>query len=236
MRFLPLLFLISAACCDAAENAAGRWEGSAQIPGAELKLIVDLSRDDGKEWIGSIIVPGLGVKGAPLTDIAVNDSEVVFAIKGALGSEREGQTKLKAHLTTDGHLTGDFMQGGNSAPFVLGKTGPAQVEIPQRNTPVSKQLEGEWTGEYELNGYPRHVTMKFSNRAAEGAAVEFVIVGKKTNKVPVSLLTQEGNFLSIKSDEFRMNYEGRIGSEAAEINGTLNQGPIEVSLVMRRAQ
>lgn len=225
---------MSAVCCDAAENAAGRWEGSAQIPGGELKLVVDLSQDDRKEWIGSIIVPGLGVKGAPLTDIAVNDSEVAFSIKGALGSEREGQTKLKAHFTADARLKGDFMQGGNSAPLVLGKTGPAQVEMPPRNTPVSKQLEGEWTGEYELNGYPRHVTMKFTNRGADGAVVEFVIVGKKTNKVPVSLVTQENDFLSLKSDEFRMTYEGHLRSEAAEINGTLYQGPIEVSLVMRR--
>jgi hypothetical protein len=235
LRLFVLVFFASAAFCHGAENAAGRWEGSAQLPGGELKLVVDLAQGDGKEWIGSIIVPGFGVKGVPLTDIAVNDSEIVFSIKGALGSERAGQPKLKAHLTADSHLTGDFIQGGNSAPFILEKTGPPQVELPPHNTPVSKQLEGEWKGEYELNGYARHVTMKFANRGTDGASVEFVIVGKKTNNVPVSLLTQEGDLLSLKSEEFRMIYEGRFRSGAGEINGTLSQGPIEVPLVMRRA-
>jgi hypothetical protein len=221
--------------CQAAESAAGRWEGSAQIPGEELKLILDLSDESGKGWIGSIIVPGFGVKGAPLADLHVRSSDLAFTIKGALGNEHVGKAELIAHLTADGHLAGDFMQGGNSAPFVLEKTGPAQVELPPRSTPVSRELEGEWQGEYELTGYARHVTMRFSNHGADAAAVEFVIVGKKTNNVPVSLLTQEGDFLTLKSDEFGITYEGRFRKEAGEIRGTFTQGPFELPLVMRRA-
>jgi len=229
------MFFASAAFCQAAQSAAGRWEGAAQIPGEELKLILDLSDESGKGWIGSIIVPGFGVKGAPLADLHVKSSEVDFTIKGALGNERVGKAEFKAHLTAEGHLAGDFMQGGNSAPFVLEKTGPAQVELPPRSTPVSRELEGEWKGEYELTGYARHVTMKFSNHGTDAAGVEFVIVGKKTNNVPVSLVTQEGDFLSIKSDEFGITYEGRFRKEADEIRGTFTQGPFELPLVMRRA-
>lgn len=235
MRLFVLVFFASTVLCQAADDAAGRWEGTAQIPGGELRLIVDLSQGRDKGWIGSIIVPGFGVKGAPLADVIVNESEIAFSIKGALGDQRAGQTKFKAHLSTESNLTGDFMLAGNNAPFVLKKTGPPQVELPPRNTAVSKQLEGEWKGEYELNGYPRHVTMKFSNRDADGASVEFVIVGKKTNNVPVSLLSQEGDFLSLKSDEFRMTYEGLFHGDTREIKGTLTQGPIELPLVMHRA-
>ena len=128
------------------------------------------------------------------------------------------------------------MQGGNTAPFVLKKTGLPQVELPSRNTPVVKELEGEWKGEYELTGYTRHVTMKFGNRGADGATLEFVIVGKKTNNVPVSLITQEGDFLVVRSDEFGMTYEGRFRKESGELQGNLTQGPFEVPLVMRRAK
>jgi hypothetical protein len=146
-----------------------------------------------------------------------------------------GQAEIQAHLGADGHLSGEFRQGGNNAPFVLEKTGPPQVEFPPRSTAVSKELEGEWKGEYELNGFPRHVTMKFANRGPGEAGLEFVIVGKKTNNVPVSLLTQEGDFLSIKSSEFGITYEGRFRNEAGEIKGTFTQGPFELPLVMRRA-
>jgi hypothetical protein len=236
LRLFAAIFFASAVLCQAAESAAGRWEGSAQVPGRELKLILDLSDESGQGWIGSIIIPGFGVKGTPLVDLKGKSSELAFAIKGALGNERAGQAEIRAHLTTDGHLSGEFRQGGNAAPFVLEKTGPAQVELPPRSTAVRKELEGEWKGQYEMMGYPRHVTMKFANRGADGASLEFVIVGKKTNKVPVSLVTQEGDFLAIKSDEFGITYEGRFRKETNEINGTITQGPFEVPLMMRRVQ
>lgn len=234
MRLLAAIFFASAALGHAAETAAGRWEGSVQIPGGALQLVVDLSEDAGKGWVGSIIVPGFGVKGAQLVDINVKGSDLAFAIKGALGNERAGKAELKAHLTADGHLAGDFTQGGNNAPFVLEKTGPAQVDLPPRNTAVSKELEGEWKGDYEMMGYPRHATMKFSNRGADGAAVEFVVVGKKVNNVPVSLVTQDGDFVTVKSDDFGITFEGRFVKETGEIKGTLSQGPMEAPLLMRR--
>jgi len=236
LRLIAAILFASAVLCQAAESAAGRWEGSAQVPGGELKLILDLAEESGQGWIGSIIIPGFGVKGAPLVDLKGQGSDLAFAIKGVLGNEGAGQAEIRAHLTADGHLSGDFVQGGNTAAFTLKKTGPAQVELPPQSTAVRKELEGEWKGEYELNGYARHVTMKFANRGAEGAAVEFVIVGKKTNNVPVSLVTQEGDFLFLKSNEFGITYEGRFRKESGELNGTFTQGPFELPLVMRRAQ
>src|SRR4051812_39147597 len=226
--------MASAALGQAAETAAGRWEGVAEIPGHELRLIVDLSDEGGKEWTGSIIIPGFGVKGAPLVDLHVRGGDLDFAIKGALGNERAGRAEIKAHLTADGHLAGDFKQGGNTAAFVLAKTGPAQVDLPPRNTAVAKELEGEWKGDYEMMGYARHATMRFSNRGAEGAALEFTIVGKKVNNVPVSLVTQNDDFVTVKSDEFGITFEGRFNKAAGELKGTLSQGTLEAPLVLKR--
>jgi hypothetical protein len=234
LRLVATILLASAALCQAAESAAGRWEGVAQIPGNELRLIVDLSEDGGKGWTGSIIVPGFAIKGAELVDQHARGGDLDFVIKGALGNERAGRAELKGHLTADGHLAGDFKQGGNSAPFVLTKTGPAQVDLPIRSTAVAKELEGEWKGDYEMMGYARHATMKFANRGADGAGLEFTIVGKKVNNVPVSLVTQEGDFVTVKSDEFGITFEGRFSKAAGEIKGTLSQGPMEAPLVLKR--
>jgi hypothetical protein len=85
-----------------------------------------------------------------------------------------------------------------------------------------------------MMGYARHATMKFANRGADGAAVEFVIVGKKVNNVPVSLVTQDGDFVTVKSDEFGIAFEGRFAKEAAQLKGTLSQGPMEAPLQLRR--
>ena len=127
------------------------------------------------------------------------------------------------------------MQAGNTAPFTLEKTGPPQVELPVRSTSIAKEFEGEWKGEYELFGYPRHVTIKLANRA-DAASAEFVVVGKKTNSLPVDLVTQEGSFVRIDSHEIGISYEGRFRKESGEINGTFIQGGLELPLVLRRAK
>ena len=234
LRLVATILLAGAALCQAAESAAGRWEGVAQIPGNDLRLVVDLSNEDGKGWIGSIIVPGFTIKGAELVDQHPGGGDFLFTIKGALGNQRAGQAQLKAHLAADGHLAGEFMQGGHTAPFFLTKTGPPQVELPPRSTGVAKEAEGEWKGDYEMMGYTRHATIKFAPRGTEGVPVEFTIVGKKVNNVPVSLVTQDGDFITLKSEEFGITLEGRLSKEAGEIKGTLSQGPMEAPLVLRK--
>jgi hypothetical protein len=234
LRLATAAFLLSSVTvCRAAEIAAGRWEGLVQIPDRELKLIIDLAQNDEGAWIGSVIIPGLNVKGTLLTDIVVKNSEVSFAIKS---SERGLQAAFSADLSADGTLTGHFLQAGNTAPFVLSRTGPPEVELPQRSTAIAKELEGEWKGEYELFGYPRHVTIKLANRGADGATAEFVVVGKKTNNLPVDLVTQEGDVLMIDSHETGISYEGHFNKDANEVKGTFIQGAVELPLVLRRAR
>lgn len=234
MRIAFILFLASALVSRAEENAVGRWEGTVEIPGRELVLIVDLTAGsgDGGGWQGSITVPGLGIKGAPLTDIAVKTSDVIFSIKSALADQHAGPAKFNGHLVGDKKLAGNFEQGGNSAPFALEKTGPPQVEMPPHSTAIAKEIEGEWKGRYELFGYPRNVTIKLQNRGAEGATAEFVIVGRKENKLPVDQVVQEGEFLTVDSHETGLTFEGRARN--GEIQGTILQGPIEVPVTLRR--
>ena len=70
-----------------------------QIPGRQLTLIVDLAAESsGRGWKGSITIPGLGIKGAPLSDVALKGSDIVFSIKSALADQRTGPAKFFLHL------------------------------------------------------------------------------------------------------------------------------------------
>ncbi len=234
MRLATALFFALLLVGRAAEIPAARWEGTAQIPGRDLQLVVDLAKDSTGAWIGSIIIPSLGLKGAPLTELVVKGAETSFTIKDALGGPQVGPAKLKARLLPNGKLSGEFLQAGNSAPFVLEKSGPAQVELPKSSTAVGPDFVGEWKGEYEMGGYPRQVTLKLANKPGGPAVPDFVIVGKKVNNVPVDLLLESGGFLSLESKVFGITFEGRLQKEAGEIRGSLTQGPYEASLVLHR--
>jgi hypothetical protein len=211
----------------------GRWEGAVQIPGRELPLVIDLSQDRGGHWIGSAIVPGLGIKGAPLGDVAVKDSGFTFVLKGALG-----EPTFKGRLAQDGRLTGDFQQAGNTAPFALKKTGPPQVEPPRESTPVRKELEGEWQGETEFLGNKVRAKLTLANRPGGSARADFQIVGQHEHNLTVDVIEQEGDFLTVESHEPGatndiFTYEGRF--QKGEIAGTLKDGPLESPMTLHPA-
>jgi len=227
LRLVAIVVLTISLPCRGEETISGRWEGTTHIPGDDLTVIVDLAQENGA-WVGSMIIPGLDVKGAPLTDIKVKPPDVSFSVKGTLGIQ------LKLQLDGDGKMAGNFEQAGNRAPTTLQRTGPPEVEQPPRNTPVAKELEGEWKGDYEMLGYTRHVSIKFTNRGPNGAAAEFVIVGRKHNNLPVNLVTQEGDLVTVDSHEIGFSFEGRLRN--GKLTGVIRQGAAETPLVLERGQ
>src|SRR5438067_1840194 len=118
MRVAFILLLASAFISRADENAAGRWEGTVQIPGRPLEVIVDLAAkgDEGGSQ-GSITIPGLGIKGAPLSDIAVNGDNVAFSMKSALADQRTGLSF--EGRARKGEIQGTIFQGPLEIPVTL---------------------------------------------------------------------------------------------------------------------
>jgi hypothetical protein len=228
VRLIMILIVASALPCRAEDVISGRWEGTARIPHDELNVVVDLAQENGG-WVGSIIIPGFGVKGTPLTDIKVQSPDVSFTVKGPLGIH----LNLRLLPPPENKLAGNFEQAGNRAVITLQKTGPPQVEYPPRNTPVAKELEGEWKGDYDMLGYTRHVSIKFANHP-DGATADFVIVGRKHNVLPVDLVTQEGDLVTVDSHETGFSFEGRLRN--GKLTGAIRQLATETPLVLERAK
>jgi hypothetical protein len=217
-----------------AVGVAGRWEGTVALGDADWPVAVDLApTGDGGGWVGSMVVSGLGVKGAPLSEIAVALPRVSFALAGPRGGQGL-DAKAELQLRAPGELSGVLSHAGRSSPLLLRRTGDAQVDLPLASTSVEAAALGEWHGEYELFDYPRKVTLSLEN--GDGAArASFVIEGKRHNDLPVDLVRQEGETLFIVSSATGIRFEGRLSADRAEIAGAVLQGPIETPLVLHRA-
>jgi hypothetical protein len=215
---------------DQSSKAAGRWEGTIQIPGSEMVVVIDLAPDAKGAWTGSAIFPGLGVKGAPLAELSVKDSDVAFGVKGALSDP-----KFKAHIDATGNMVGQFEQGGNSAPFTLHKSGTPQVEPQPHSTAVSKALEGEWQGDFQLPGRTLHAKITLTNQPGAAATAKFIVIGKKENDLPVELVMQEDDLLTVDARAAGLVYQGWYRKETNEISGSLQIGPMDTPLVLHRA-
>ena len=229
---IVVLATIAALPSHAASDVEGRWSGRAQVPGSDLPLVIDLAKDAAGAWIGSMIIPGLDVKGAPLGHIRVTAERIEFDAGDALGAEANMAT-FKARIDNAGAMSGEMRQAGNVAPFALKRIGSAQVELARHSTRVARETEGRWVGEYEMGGYPRHVTVDIANRDTPPAAVDFVVVGKATTKVPIDFVAEEEGLLRLESSVYRMTFEGRRNADG-RIVGTFDTGQAEVPLILRR--
>jgi hypothetical protein len=98
---------------------------------------------------------------------------------------------------------------------------------------VTKELEGQWKGDYEMLGYTRHVSIKFANHP-DGATADFMIVGRKHNVLPVDLVTQEGDLVTVDSHEMGFSFEGRLRD--GKLTGAIRQAAMETPLVLVRAK
>lgn len=234
----PVLACALAAACAAvaaaAPDAAGRWEGVAELPSGPQRLVVDLDRDAQGRWRGSVVLPGRGVKGAPVEGLAVADGAVSFDLVGAFPGGEALQPRVSLAPQADGSLAGRFALGGQRAPVRLERTGPAQVDRPPVNSTLSAALAGRWTGRYELAGVPREVTLTLSNVAGGRGGGQLVIVGKRTTTLAVDEIVQGREYVALRASAADFRIEGRFAPEAGVIDGTMAQGPFEAPLVLRR--
>lgn len=218
------------------EALAGRWQGVADLAGEPMPMVIDLAQavagGSAPAWIGSLVLPGRGVKGAPLTQVVVSGPALRFTLAEALPS---AAAPFEVRLTrgADGQLAGELRQGTLVAPLRLVRTGKAQVERPVPATALSPALTGTWVGRYELGGYPRDVTLTLANDAGGLGGGQLVIVGKRRSELVVDHVVQGREWVTLTARAASLRIEGRHGD--GTISGRLVQGPFEASLVLRRA-
>jgi len=232
----PLMFALGLAACAGAHatpDAAGRWEGVADIPGRPLRLVVDLDRGAQGRWEGSVILPGRGVKGAPLEALAVGVCDVRFALTRAFPGGDSLQPKMALACQPDGSLAGTFALGGQATPVSLHRSGTAQVDRPATSSVIGTALAGRWRGRYEIGGVPREVTLTLANRDGSGGG-QLVIVGKRTTTLVVDQVTQGREFVALRASAADFRIEGRFSPDTGVIDGGITQGPFEAPIVLRR--
>jgi CubicO group peptidase (beta-lactamase class C family) len=100
-----------------APSIAGHWEGTINVPGTKLEVLIDFNQKPDGSWEGNISIPAQNAKNLPLNSINFVDKEASFAIGGV-----PGEPTFKGTISEDGtKISGDFTQGGQSFAFSLSR-------------------------------------------------------------------------------------------------------------------
>jgi hypothetical protein len=82
-------------------------------------------------------------------------------------------------------------------------------------------------------GNPIHVRLKLASRGGGKAIGQFVLKGKRENSLPIHLVMQDDDTLTLELSQIGVTYEGRLRKAPVEITGTFAQAGLEAPLVLR---
>lgn len=208
---------------------AGRWEGRIEVPGAAQALVIDLEHEASGGWIGSAILPGRGVKGAPLQKLQSDGDTLRFDLSAALPFPPATPPQLALRRDGKDGLRGEMRFEGLLAAVVLRRTGEAQLDRPPISQPIGAALAGTWTGRYELFGQPREVSLRLDSKTAR-----MTIVGQRTTEIDFALRRQHGTQLELSGNPYDIVFEGAADTGRGLIDGVFLQGPLELPLPLQR--
>ena len=230
---LGLLLLTpgSVARAQSAADPSGHWEGTLKVPQMELKVEIDLARDSQGVFAGTFSQPAQGVKGLPLSSVAVEASAVRFVVKG--GPE---PATFDGALSTDGtSISGTVTQSGFTIPMNLSRTGDARVVPAPTSAPIAKELEGTWNGTLEVDGAPMRLVVKMANRPDGTAAGTVVSPDGSGVEIPIGM-TQKGSSITIEVPSVGASFVGILNSAGTELAGTWTQRSAALPLTLKLAR
>jgi hypothetical protein len=209
-------------------DPTGHWEGTLQVPNKVVAFEIDVARNARGELVGTFSNPAEGENGLPLATITVAGREVSFAIHATSGGGA-----FRGTLRDDGRaITGDFtlQQGGTAIPFQLGRTGDARLAPPPRSAPISKRLEGSWTGTLSVDGKQLAIGLAMANQPDGTATGTITSSGLE---LPIAI-TQSAARVRIEVPSVGGAYAGVLNAAGTELTGTWTQRSLSLPLTFRR--
>jgi len=110
---LLITFLLLISFVARAQDISGQWYGILKISGAQLKLVLNLSKN-GSGYAATLDSPDQGAKGIPVNSVEFSNSVLKIQLSG-INAEYQGT------LEAGNNFKGTFRQNGMSFPLDLGR-------------------------------------------------------------------------------------------------------------------
>lgn len=219
--FLRACAFLTGALAVLAQDIAGDWKGTLSAGGAELRVVVHITKAADGGFTATFDSVDQGAKGIPVGPVTVADGTMRFA-SAAINGNYEG--KLSADATT---VDGTWTQG-QPIPLVL-KRGP-KVEARKPGKP--SDIDGDWLGTLDAGGGKLRLVFHIVNME-DGLSATMDSVDQGAKDIPVSSISRTGDKLKLEIKVAGIAYEGTIAKDRSAIEGTFMQGGGNIPLVLK---
>jgi len=223
---MMMVFLASTVLVANAQDVVGDWQGTLKVGGAELRLVLHITKGDGGGLKATMDSVDQGANVIPVSAITLKDSQLSLTVEAWHGNY-EG--KVNAAAT---EIEGTWSQG-QSLPLVFERaTSPAKTT---HKSAKPSDIDGAWMGTLDAGVMKLRVVFHITN-TEDGLTATMDSPDQNVKGLPVTSVTRDGTSLKMELKQIAGRFEGKIAKELTTIEGTWTQGASTLPLVLKRVK
>ena len=222
-----LLILLIVPTLSHGQDIAGDWQGTLNAGGAELRLVLHITKAANGELKATLDSIDQNADGIPVKSAVLKGSKLSLDVEAVHGSY-EG--KVSADAKT---ITGTWTQGmALPLEFTRGNFARAKTE---RKPAKPSDIDGTWMGTLDLGAAQLRVVFHIVN-TEDGLIATMDSPDQGAKGLPTTSCTRDGANLKIEAKNINGIFAGKIAADLQSIDGTFTQMGASHPLLLKRVK
>ncbi len=218
--FIAVLAVLAASgLC--AQDVTGDWQGTLKAGGAELRLVLHITKAADGSLQATLDSIDQGARGIPAGVVTLRDSKLSF-VASAINGKYEGTVNAAATA-----IDGTWTQG---QPLPL-----AFRRAPAPKPAASSDIDGTWSGTLDTGAIKLRMVFHIVN-TGDGLTATADSPDQNVTGIPVTSITRDGSTFKLEMKQINGAFEGKISADLLTIEGTWTQGGRGLPLTLRRVK
>ncbi len=205
---------ITSAMEKSSEGVVGDWQGTLEVSGQQLHLILHISQAADRSLTATMDSVDQAAKGIPISKIFLQDGKLSFSSDAIHGSY-EG--KLNASGT---QIDGTWIQG-QSLPLTFKRAAQASA------------IDGSWLGALDLGGIKLRLLFQITS-TPEGLQATLKSLDQGGVIIPVTSIKQDDAKVTIEINGIKGSFSGTLDKDLATMEGTWSQNGPPMPLTLKK--
>ena len=223
-QLFVLCTFISLAAVSYAQEITGDWNGTLHANGAELRLVLHLSKNPDGSLKATLDSVDQGANGIPVSSATLKDSKLSLAV-AAVNGTYEGKVNADAS-----EISGTWTQ---AMPLELNfhRGGIAAKPAPKPAKP--SDIDGDWQGTLDTPKGKLRLVLHIVN-TDQGLTATMDSLDQGAMGLPVTTITRTESSLTFEMKTIGGSYDGTIKKDLSGLDGTWKQGGQTLPLAFQR--
>ena len=225
-RILTLALLIIVPSLAHAQDLSGDWQGTLSASGAELRLVLHITKSADGSLKATLDSVDQGTNGIPVSSVTLKDSTLSLEIEAVHGT-------YEGKVSADGKTISGTWSQGASLPLNF-KRGAPPLKTEHKPAKPS-DIDGAWMGSLDLGAVRLRVVFHLVN-TEDGLIATLDSPDQGQKGLPTTSVTRDGANLKIEAKAIGGVFEGKIAADLQSIDGTFTQLGAAHPLILKRVK